>query len=103
MNGQADALEIEITPAMLDAGVEAYCLYQRGDPSEDIVLAIYQSMARLKRRRYTSLSEGGSMFFNPFVTTQVDHCTEEYSLSYKRAQESLGGVIKQFIHSRGVQ
>lgn len=42
--------EIDITPEMIEAGAEAYCLFDRGDPPEDVAHEIYRRMASLDRR-----------------------------------------------------
>ena len=47
--GDRPALEIEITPEMIAAGVEAFCLFQRGDPPEDVVAEVYRRMALSER------------------------------------------------------
>jgi hypothetical protein len=48
-NRQACAIEIEITPAMIEAGIEAYCLFDSDEPGEWIVDSIYRAMERAKR------------------------------------------------------
>ena len=42
--------EIEVTPAMIEAGIEEYGLFDWGDPGEWVVPAIYRGM-ELQRRR----------------------------------------------------
>ena len=44
--------EIEITPEMIKAGIEAYCLWERGDCAEEIVESIYQSMMASRPNTY---------------------------------------------------
>ena len=40
--------EIEITPEMIEAGLNAYALYSFGDPGEWVVWAIYEAMAKAR-------------------------------------------------------
>lgn len=44
-------VEIEITPEMIDAGCEASRLYERGDPKEWEIAAIYKAMEKARRSK----------------------------------------------------
>jgi hypothetical protein len=46
--GAPDA-EIEVTTEMIEAGIEAYCLWDRDDPTEWKVADIFRQMAKAKR------------------------------------------------------
>ena len=41
--------EMEITPAMIEAGVMDYCLWENGDRPELIVISIFQTMLEASR------------------------------------------------------
>ena len=40
--------EVEITPRMIEAGVEAYALFELLDPGDWIVSAVYRAMERAR-------------------------------------------------------
>ena len=42
-----DAVDIEITPEMIKAGIEEYALFDSVDPGEWVVSAIYRAMRRI--------------------------------------------------------
>jgi hypothetical protein len=44
----APAEEIEVTPGMIKAGIEAYCLWDRDDPTEWKVVDIFMEMERAR-------------------------------------------------------
>jgi hypothetical protein len=48
----APEIEIEITPEMIEAGVEEYLLCEAHDAPEGIVMAVYLAMHR-RRDRYS--------------------------------------------------
>jgi hypothetical protein len=43
--------EIEITPEMMTAGIDAYCLFSSEDPGEWIIESVYRAMAAVKSDR----------------------------------------------------
>lgn len=43
--------EIEITPEMIEAGVRAFYLYDRGDPAEWIVWAVFVEMEKARHAK----------------------------------------------------
>ena len=45
----APDVEIEITPAMLEAGLGEFCLFDRGDPLEWVIPAVYSAMEKARR------------------------------------------------------
>lgn len=49
-----DADEIEVTPEMVEAGVESYCAEFRGQveepDGEEVVISVYRAMRRVARR-----------------------------------------------------
>ena len=56
-------LEIEVTPAMLAAGINALCLFDLSqDRPEDIADEIYRSMRTLERGCTTLVDKGLSAF-----------------------------------------
>lgn len=50
-------VKVEITPKMLEAGVEAYCLWDSGDCPEWAVESIFLSMLQAKAKEDLSASE----------------------------------------------
>jgi hypothetical protein len=53
--------EIEITPEMIEAGYEASRLYDRDDPKEWEMAAVYRAMEKERRRSHGSgLSSGNA-------------------------------------------
>ena len=49
-NVETKADEIEITFEMIEAGYKASCLYDRGDPKEWEIAAIYRAMEETRRK-----------------------------------------------------
>lgn len=45
--GAVVALDIEVTPEMIEAGVDEFALFDFGDRGEWIVTAVYRAMARV--------------------------------------------------------
>ncbi len=45
---------MEITPAMMEAGLEAYALFELLDPGEWVVPAIYQAMVKARSSQKVS-------------------------------------------------
>ena len=51
------ALDIEITPSMIEAGTEALALFDFGDPAEWIISSIYSAMESAERRLPKQLAQ----------------------------------------------
>jgi hypothetical protein len=56
----APAGEVEITPDMIEAGIEEYALFSSGDPGRWVVAAIYRAMEKARQNpgQGTGLSSG---------------------------------------------
>lgn len=50
MDENKDVAGIEITDAMIEAGIEAYALYDRWDSASWVVSAVYEAMERERLR-----------------------------------------------------
>jgi hypothetical protein len=51
----ADVIEIDLTPAMIDAGVDAYLALDRGfDQPDKIVMEVFQAMIRARHEPTTA-------------------------------------------------
>jgi hypothetical protein len=42
------AMEIEVTPEMIEAGLDEYALFSSRDPGEWVVAAIYRAMEKIR-------------------------------------------------------
>jgi len=75
------AENIEITPAMMEAGLKAYALWDRGDDREWIVVSVYREMERA--RAGAPLEAGAS------APRTADHFSPEMRarLNEQRAEE----------------
>ena len=47
----APETEIEVTPEMIEAGVEEYSLFSSGDRGEWVVAAVYRAMEKMRRAK----------------------------------------------------
>jgi hypothetical protein len=58
-DGEAGAPEIEITPEMKEAGIEAFCSFDSDDPASWIVIAVYEAMEGARLKSGKGLEEAG--------------------------------------------
>jgi hypothetical protein len=49
--GESPGAEIEVTPEMIEAGVEEYSLFSFGDRGTWVVSAIYRAMETARRKK----------------------------------------------------
>lgn len=76
--------EIEITPDMLEAGLDAISLYDWSDPGDWIVTSIYSAMEKVRRNKDSGVSPDDS--FHP---TDAGHEKIAINLEIGRLKEEI--------------
>lgn len=90
----AELVEIEITDQMIGAGVEAYCLFQHGDPPDEIVREIYRAMSA-ERVGPAGSNKARATTFDGSVAPVLNGIPEQHSLRYQSSTIAIGRVVQK--------